>query len=145
MTVRNADIRNYPWLPALSMALLVFGNGCNATESTRVEGAMSERPESAETRSGQVDIAKRDLAKRLSISIDRINVVDVREVTWRDGSVGCPRPGMLYKQVLVNGSLIILEANGVRYEYHSGDGRGPFYCADPEPPVPPDANGFGKT
>ncbi|MDH3864023.1 MAG: hypothetical protein OEV10_08665 [Gammaproteobacteria bacterium] len=106
---------------------------------------MSERPESAETRSGQVDIAKRDLAKRLSISIDRINVVDVREVTWRDGSVGCPRPGMLYKQVLVNGSLIILEANGVRYEYHSGDGRGPFYCADPEPPVPPDANGFGKT
>jgi hypothetical protein len=105
---------------------------------------MNDRPESADTQPGQVDVAKRDLAKRLSISPDQINVVEVREVTWRDGSIGCPRPGMLYKQVLVNGSLIILEAKGVRYEYHSGGGRDPFYCAQPEPPVPPGTEGFGK-
>jgi hypothetical protein len=143
--MRNNGIRIYPGLPAICLVLLVSANGCSAKEAAGVYGEMNERPGSAGPQPGQVDIAKRDLAERLSISTGQINVVEVREVTWRDGSIGCPQPGMLYKQVLVNGSLIVLEAEGTRYEYHSGAGRDPFYCAQPEPPVPPDAEGFGKT
>ena len=105
---------------------------------------MNFPPGSADKPHTQVEIARRDLAKRLSLPLDGINVVEFREVAWRDGSIGCPRPGMLYKQVLVNGSLIVLEAKGVRYEYHSGGGRDAFYCAKPEPPMPPGTDGFGK-
>lgn len=86
-----------------------------------------------------------DLAQRLGVDEAAIEVVSVREVTWRDGSVGCPQPGMLYPQVLVNGSQIILRHAGVDYHYHSGRGREPFYCENPQPPLDADAGGFGET
>jgi hypothetical protein len=81
--------------------------------------------------------AKQDLAARLSIPVHSIELVKLEEVTWRDGSLGCPQRGMVYTQALVNGSLIVLRANGRVYEYHSGKGRDPFYCATPEPPLSP--------
>ena len=81
--------------------------------------------------------AKQDLAARLSIPIDSIELLKFEEVIWRDGSLGCPQRGMVYTQALVNGSLIVLRANGRAYEYHSGKGRAPFYCATPEPPLSP--------
>jgi hypothetical protein len=76
-----------------------------------------------------------DLAKRLSIDPADITVVSAEEVTWSDSSLGCPKPGMMYAQVLVEGSRIVLEANGTRYEYHAAGGKPPFYCDTPKPPV----------
>ena len=76
-----------------------------------------------------------DLAERLGVDESAITVVSVAEVTWPDGSLGCPQPGMMYTQALVNGSLIVLDVDGTTYEYHAGaDGR-PFYCQDPTPPT----------
>ena len=92
-----------------------------------------------------VQKAKQDLAARLNIEIAAIELVRFDEVTWRDGSLGCPQPGMAYTQALVNGSLIVLRAGGAQYEYHSGGGRDPFYCANPDPPLPSDAGGSGDT
>lgn len=74
------------------------------------------------------DIASVDLAARLGISVDEIEVVSVEEVTWPDGSLGCPEPGRMYTQALVNGSRILLRATGIVHEYHSGRGDDPFYC-----------------
>ena len=76
-----------------------------------------------------------DLAKRLSVEPAEIAVVSAQEVTWSDGSLGCPEPGMNYAQVLTEGSLIVLESGGRRYEYHSAAGKPPFYCENPKPPV----------
>lgn len=75
-----------------------------------------------------VDVAIADLADRLSIDPSEIEVVSVEEVTWPDGSLGCPEPGMVYTQALVNGQRIVLLAEGIEYEYHSGGARDPFYC-----------------
>jgi hypothetical protein len=75
-----------------------------------------------------VDQAKADLAKRLSVSADQIEVQDVSTVTWPDGSLGCPKPGMAYTQVLVDGMRIHLTSGGQVYDYHSGSGRAPFLC-----------------
>jgi hypothetical protein len=72
-----------------------------------------------------------DLAQRLGISPDDVTVVAAREVTWPDGSLGCPEPGMMYTQVLVDGSLVVLEANGQRYEYHGGTPL--VLCEHPQP------------
>ncbi len=94
---------------------------------------------SCSSSSPDVDLAAKpavsDLADRLGVDESEITVVSVEEVTWSDGSLGCPEPGMMYTQALENGSLIVLEADGIEYEYHSGVGQDPFYCATPIAPV----------
>lgn len=76
----------------------------------------------------QVVEARADLADRLTISPDQIEVVEVRAVTWPDTSMGCPAPGMAYLQVPQDGLLTRLRAGGQAYDYHSGGTRGPFLC-----------------
>ena len=78
-----------------------------------------------------VDTAIEDLATRIKVSAEAITVVSQSEVTWPDRGLGCPRKGMMYAQVLTNGSELILEAGGKRYAYHSGGGKPYFYCAVP--------------
>jgi hypothetical protein len=90
---------------------------------------------------GLVAVARADLARRIGVAQDDIEVVSVREVTWPDGAIGCPQPGMAYTQALVDGSQIILRHGGRDYHYHAGGARGPFYCANPRPPVPAGAGG----
>lgn len=80
-------------------------------------------------------LAVQDLAGRLDIPAREINVVREVDVTWRDGSLGCPREGMMYTQALVEGSLIVLRAGTDVYQYHSGKGRPPFYCENPDKPL----------
>ena len=86
--------------------------------------------------SGPTAAAIADLATRLGIDESGVEFVSQEAVTWPDGSLGCPQPGMGYTQVLVSGSLVVLHVNGVSYEYHSGGGNDLFYCAFPTPPVP---------
>ncbi len=72
--------------------------------------------------------AKEDLAGRLAIDVAQIDLVEIEPVTWPDGSLGCPQPGMRYIQVPQDGALILLAVEGRVYEYHSGGGRDPFLC-----------------
>lgn len=81
-----------------------------------------------------IDKAKDDLARRLSISTTQINVVDAKEVTWSNSSLGCPQPGMGYADVLTPGYMIVLSTNGQDYEYHAGKSSDIFYCESPLPP-----------
>ena len=67
-----------------------------------------------------IEKAKEDLGQRLSIDVSQINLLEAEEVTWPDASLGCPQPGMRYKQVPEDGALIVLEAQGTTYEYHNG-------------------------
>jgi len=97
-----------------------------------------------------VDQAKADLAVRLGVPLDEIELVEFRLVEWPDSSLGCPQPGMAYKQVPMDGAIIRLRAAGQVYDYHTGGGRPPFLCdrklrapgtppkLDPDlPPYPP--------
>jgi hypothetical protein len=75
--------------------------------------------------------AEQDLARRLTISVEQIQLVEVQSVTWPDKGLGCPQPGMVYTQVQVDGLLIRLRAGNRLYEYHSGGNRAPFLCEQP--------------
>lgn len=75
-----------------------------------------------------VALSRADLARRLSLDPAQIEVVDAASVTWPDGSLGCPQPGMMYTQVLVDGLRIRLRAGDQVYVYHSGGERPPFLC-----------------
>ncbi|MFN8464482.1 MAG: hypothetical protein U0X20_02990 [Caldilineaceae bacterium] len=74
-----------------------------------------------------------DLSKRLGIGPDAITLVSAESVVWPDGSLGCPRPDMGYKQVQQDGMRIIFKAQGRTFEYHSGGSRPPFLCESPAP------------
>jgi hypothetical protein len=79
------------------------------------------------------EFAAQDLAQRLSIPVEEVTVMEVRDVTWPDASIGCPQPGMMYAQVLTEGTLIVLQRGGQTYEYHSGAGGEPFLCESAAP------------
>jgi len=79
--------------------------------------------------------AIQDLAVRLNVEAAGITLVREANVTWRDGSLGCPQEDRMYTQALVEGVLIILRVDGRNYQYHSGNGRPPFLCESPEKPA----------
>lgn len=81
----------------------------------------------------QVAQAIKDLARRLSVSLDKITVARAEAVTWPDGGLGCPQPGMAYIQVQQDGMRIVLNVDGKEYHYHSGERRPPFLCENPTP------------
>ena len=81
--------------------------------------------------------AKRDLAHRLSIQVDQIDLVEASVVVWPDGSIGCPQPGVEYTQVQQEGLLIRLRVGKRVYPYHSGGGRSLFLCDEASTGVAP--------
>jgi hypothetical protein len=80
--------------------------------------------------------AKKDLAHRLSVESDQINLLEVRPVTWPDASLGCPQPGKVYTELPQDGLLIRLEVAGRMYFYHSGENVDPFLCEQTSQLVP---------
>jgi hypothetical protein len=66
-----------------------------------------------------IDLAKKDLAQRLSVAADQITVVSSAYMDWPDSSLGCPQPGMAYAQVITPGYRIVLGQAQKQYDYHT--------------------------
>lgn len=78
-----------------------------------------------------VALAKKDLAARIGVQPDDIELMAADYVSWPDSSAGCPQRGIEYLQVLTSGSRIRLRAGKKNYHYHSGGNRPPFLCENP--------------
>lgn len=74
-------------------------------------------------------------AEDADATIDEVRVVSAEEVTWSDGSLGCPQPGMAYTQALVPGYRVVLEIDGKELYFHAAQGGEFRICDDPQPPV----------
>ncbi len=66
-----------------------------------------------------VELAKKDLAAKLNIPEAGVQVLRVIPTEWPDASLGYPEPEMVYAQVITPGYVILLQADGTIYEYHS--------------------------
>jgi len=86
--------------------------------------------------------AKSDLAERLSITVDDIDLLEVSTVTWSDSSLGCPQDGMAYAQVLTPGYLLRMSYDAKEYSYHAGQDSDPFYCENPSQPLPGSSSSY---
>jgi hypothetical protein len=75
-----------------------------------------------------VRLARENLAQKLGLSPEAIRLVSVEAVEWRDTSLGCPQPGMMYAQVITPGFRVVLEAGGKKYDYHTDRGRFVVLC-----------------
>lgn len=81
-----------------------------------------------------VKAAIADLAQREGVDEGAVTAAGYLSVTWRDGSIGCPKPGMMYTQALVPGHLLVLEVDGELFSYHAGQKDTFNYCANPSLP-----------
>lgn len=79
-------------------------------------GDAAKLPDASEV---ALEAALEDLAARLRLDRDAIQVLSVEKRMWNDASLGCPEPGKMYAQVITPGFLVRLEAEGATYEYHT--------------------------
>ncbi len=72
------------------------------------------------------------LAADLQIAKDGIQVDTIRAVDWPDSSVGCPKPGRAYLQVITPGHKVTLRADGQIYVVHEANNSA-FVCEQTKP------------
>ena len=72
-----------------------------------------------------------DASTRLGVDPSAVTIVEAKAETFSDGSLGCPEPGMMYTQAIVDGYQVIVEANGTQLDYR-GSAPGKFrICKNP--------------
>jgi len=91
---------------------------------------------------GILDSILKEAATLAKVDREQLVIVRAESVVWNDGSLGCPEPGMMYTQMLVNGYWVVIEAAGQTYDFRVGSG-GSFRLCPPgqaQPPSQPAAN-----
>lgn len=83
-----------------------------------------------------LDLILQDLAGRTGEPVTSVTVIQAQEVVWNDGSLGCPQPGVMYTQALVNGYWIILEVAGKKFDYRAARTGYFTLCENGIPPIP---------
>lgn len=69
-----------------------------------------------------VSAVSAEVARLAGVPVDQVVVKSAESLTFPDGGLGCPVPGMAYTQVQVDGFKIVLEAGGATYDFR---GTGP--------------------
>lgn len=80
-------------------------------------------------------------AERSGVERAAVGVAGYADVTWSDGSLGCPQPGMMYTQALVPGHQLVLEVDGSYASYHAAEGKDFSFCAQPVAPSSSESHG----
>jgi hypothetical protein len=78
----------------------------------------------------------KEAAALAEVARDQLVIVHAESVVWNDGSLGCPEPGMMYTQALVNGYWVVIEAASRTYDFRVGSG-GSFRLCPPGQGHPP--------
>ncbi len=55
-------------------------------------------------------------------------LVSAQAVTWNNGALGCPKPGMSYTQAMVDGMQVIVSVDDTQYDYRFGTSGTPVLC-----------------
>jgi hypothetical protein len=138
MTRRTLGSLPLAWL-ALALAACARQGGDAATTPPPTRPAISVppvetvQPTEAEAVTGEVpseilDDIVADAAQRTATDPEAVDVVQSVAVTWSDGSLGCPEPGMFYTQALVDGYHVILRAGDEELDYRVTAGGGFRLC-----------------
>lgn len=117
-------------------------SGTSSTTSAPAEPttplSSTAAPVTGEVPAGLLAEIVADAASRSGVDASSITVVRGESVTWSDGSLGCPQPGMNYTQALVPGYWVVLDVDGTEYDYRATT-RGYFLLCEGggSPPLGP--------
>jgi hypothetical protein len=87
------------------------------TEPPLVTIPPSEEPVTGEVPAEILANLVADASDRAGVDTTAVEVVRAESVTWSDGSLDCPEPGMSYTQALVDGYHVILQAGAEELDY----------------------------
>jgi hypothetical protein len=125
------------------VVLMTSACAANETPSGLAAGDSGQAREMDGVNAGNGNLTQqaiRTLADFLSADPGEIRVHSVSPVEWPDGSLGCPKPGMSYPQVITPGHRALLQHSDRMYTVHMAGGRA-FVCLPggeegPKMPVP---------
>ena len=127
-------------LPALVLSACAAGVGTSSPSEAPAD--LSPAAETPQPVTPTADISEAGLAalveraaEEAGVDIGEVRVITAEEVTWSDGSLGCPRAGQAYIQALVPGFRVVLEIGGGELNFHAAQGGQFTFCEDPQPPV----------
>jgi hypothetical protein len=121
---------NPPQLPAPTVGSIVITN-TTATPVSPESSASALTPTPALQELAEK--AKADLADRLKVSIDQIDLLKIVPAKWPYDSVGCPLPDGGSIDTSTPGYQILLNANDEQYMYHT-DGKNWIGLCNVKPP-----------
>ncbi len=81
-----------------------------------------------------LDPILRDLEHLLGAQRTDFDISRSEAVRWNDGSLGCPEPGQMYTQSIVDGYRVVIEYRGKYYDYRATVGG--FFKRCPEFQMP---------
>jgi hypothetical protein len=94
----------------------------SARPSRLPDATTSGSPGPFELPASIVDPVVAEVAHLAGVPADQVVVKSAESLTFPDGGLGCPLPGMVYTQVQVEGFKIIAEVSGKTYDFR---GTGP--------------------
>jgi hypothetical protein len=83
-----------------------------------------------------------DAAARSGTLREAFALVRAEAVRWGDGSLGCPEPGVMYTQAVIEGYWVVLDGEGKEFDYRA-TGTGSFILCEQSLPLSPLVPGPG--
>jgi len=105
-----------------------LASGCALGQAAGGPPPASKEEAAANVPAEMIEAALEDAANRSTTARADIKVLSAEAVTWPDGSLGCPKPGMMYTQALVAGYRIVLQAGEQMLSYHAMSRGRPVFC-----------------
>lgn len=70
-----------------------------------------------------------DAAKRFNVAESAVVLARAEQLTWSDGSLGCPEPGRMYTQMLVAGFRVVATTGAGELTYHTDSRANAVTCS----------------
>ena len=106
--------------PRVVCSILLFvAAGLSACAAERPPAPPEYTPPVNATLQSVTEAVLADASKRTGLEVAKLEVVESIVVTWPDGSLGCPEPGMNYTMALVPGYRIRIKADQQVLNYHA--------------------------
>ncbi len=126
----------YPMRSAFSVVSVVMALTACQSQGAPAMGVHNEhtplipvpQPEQPGLSAAFLQTIKQDLSKRTGVPDSAINVLKVESKQWSDGALGCPKPGQMYMQMIMDGYNVQLQVKDMVYEYHTDQGNSFVSC-----------------
>ena len=103
--------------------IILEANGYKYEFHTNLDGSIVQLAKGAQISNATEQTVIKQLADNLGLQESDISVVSSADVKFVDTCLGVAMPNVMCAQVVTPGHIVVLEANGVQYEYHlSEDG-----------------------
>jgi hypothetical protein len=126
--IHSVEARHAAWLATLletNPFPVAIDPALTLAQSKAHSGGATVVPPAAATpgASGETASLIAAIAQDLGVPPESVQVVSMEPRNWPDSSLGCPKPNMLYAQVVTEGYLVLVDVSGKQIEYHT-DKRG---------------------